>query len=1267
MSSNRTIRIFLSSTFRDFGEERDLLVKRVFPALRAKLKDRFVELVDVDLRWGITAEEAERGEVLPICLAEIDRSRPYFIGMLGERYGWIPPQEGYAPDLLERQPWLKKHQGGKSVTELEILHGVLKNKRMRTRAFFYFRSPAYARAKGGHYVPDTSEDRKRQLDLKRRIKDSGYSVKAYQCPEALAKRIERDLWKLLDAEFPAASVPDAFEREQLRHEAYASPRRQLYLGGEKYYSALAKMLDAGVPRILIEGSSGVGKSALIANFFKAWSHSHPKHLVHVHYLSANADAADPSALVRRLVEFIQRRTESSVDIADEPQQLMDSLPQWLATASSWARRRQTRLIIVLDSLSSLTALPDLRWWPSYLPPSVSMVVSCLPGQILDALKTKVDAGPGYLRPRIQLWQSISVRPLSRPQTAELLGSYLTRFNKKLPNDMVRQVQAHPHSSNPLFLRTLAEELRVFGVHEELQRTLDRALVSQTVDDLFEFVLQRVEGDFGRVLVYDSMTAIWASRSGLLEKEILSIAGLSPASWAAIRHSLEDGLQEINGRITFAHGHLRTAVADRYLGRVADINAAHQKLARWFGLQSSRARRAEEEAWQLRAAGDGAGLLKCLGNHDRFMAMYEHRGTEEIANFWLGIEASGSQRLEPFMSKRWRQWVRHLDAHGQRQASDALVELLTHAGYLSRFTLRLARLGLDLARQERSLGRAGLIPYINMLAVLLKDCSRYDDAEPLYQEALALARRLGPSYRESLVNRLNNLAVFYRRTSRLQQAEVLYRESLAISTEILGSHSESVATTLSNLVPVLRLTGRLAEALETIDRAIGVLRRINGEDDPALLLVLNNKGQVLKSMQKRQEAEKCFLEALQLGRRLLGPAHPNLALVLSNLSEVRLDLNDHQGAMEAATQALEIRKASLPSLHPDIGTSLLTLGDCAKHVEDRVQSNHFFTQAAVHFREAGLKDDEASAYNRLGINAHDADELSIALNYYRQALALLNQIGHGKTQQALTLLNNLAMLLKEMGELTDALDMAQRALKLRQRLYPERLDKLAISNHNVGSIYEEMGDSKSALKCYGKGLRLLEKVFGHVHEELLDTLVSLGTLRVEGSHASEGIKVLRRALRIAEHQLGPDHSQTGMTLYHLGSALGDLGKVDEAEQILRREIQIAEVNEGAVSDSVRLSMRRLGVLLRNHGRLEAANVLLTGALDVSVKLYGDDSTEIASELSALGQLRIKENRLTDARHLLERSLKIRLADPDSDDEAIRSVQERLDLVMKLLHP
>ena len=453
---SRTVRLFLSSTFRDFGEERDLLVRKVFPALRARLKDRFVELVDVDLRWGITVEEAERGEVLPICLAEIDRSRPYFIGMLGERYGWIPPQEGYAPDLLERQPWLKKHQGGKSVTELEILHGVLNNRRMQGRAFFYFRSPAYARAKGGDYLP-SAEDRARQTEIKRRIRERSLPVTSYANPEALAKRIERDLWKLLDTEFPVTSVPDAFERERLRHEAYAAPRRRLYLGGARYQAQLEKLLDAEEPRIMVEGASGGGKSALLANFFGIYRKRCRKHLVFEHYLGASADAADPDALVRRLIEFIQRTTNSREELPGDPQKLMESLPIWLATASAWARKRRTRFIFVLDSLNSLIDQQDLRWWPAFLPKGITVLVSCLPGPVCDALKGKTEALPGQDKP--PKWKTVTVRPLSKTQSTNLLNTFLARFNKKLPKQMVNQVQAHPLATNPLFVRTLAQTLR----------------------------------------------------------------------------------------------------------------------------------------------------------------------------------------------------------------------------------------------------------------------------------------------------------------------------------------------------------------------------------------------------------------------------------------------------------------------------------------------------------------------------------------------------------------------------------------------------------------------------------------------------------------------------------------------------------------------------------------------------------------------------------------------------------------------------------------
>src|SRR5947209_8017913 len=99
--------------------ERDGLVKRVFPELRHRFQERRIHLIDVDLRWGITQEQSERGETLSTCLAEIERCRPYFIVMLGERYGWVP--DALDPSLVTDQPWLADF-AGRSVTELEIVH-----------------------------------------------------------------------------------------------------------------------------------------------------------------------------------------------------------------------------------------------------------------------------------------------------------------------------------------------------------------------------------------------------------------------------------------------------------------------------------------------------------------------------------------------------------------------------------------------------------------------------------------------------------------------------------------------------------------------------------------------------------------------------------------------------------------------------------------------------------------------------------------------------------------------------------------------------------------------------------------------------------------------------------------------------------------------------------------------------------------------------------------------------------------------------------------
>ena len=349
-SLTRVVRIFISSTFRDFAEERDLLVRKVFPELRRKCRDRQVTLVDVDLRWGITEQEAQQGKVLPICLAEIDRARPYFIGFLGERYGWTPEKAQYDLSLLVEQPWLEEHQGGKSVTELEILHGVLNNPKTAGRAFFYFRDPDWSTRQGGVYASEGPAEEARLTTLKDRIRQSGFPVvENYPDPETLAERVREDLWRLIDETYPADAVPDALTRERTMHEAYGATRQRLYVGGEEYFKALDQAMRAEkFSPVLITGQSGGGKSALLANWVTRWQAKHPETAVILHHLGCGADAADSVRLVTRLIQEIARLTGEEFKPQSNPEKQLEQLPRWLELGSAWVEREGRELLLVLD-------------------------------------------------------------------------------------------------------------------------------------------------------------------------------------------------------------------------------------------------------------------------------------------------------------------------------------------------------------------------------------------------------------------------------------------------------------------------------------------------------------------------------------------------------------------------------------------------------------------------------------------------------------------------------------------------------------------------------------------------------------------------------------------------------------------------------------------------------------------------------------------------------------------------------------------------------
>lgn len=93
--TSKTFRIFVSSTFSDLKEERNVLQMKVFPRLRELCQEYGCKFQAIDLRWGVREEAAIDQQTMRICLDEIDRCqkttpRPNFILLLGDRYGWRP-------------------------------------------------------------------------------------------------------------------------------------------------------------------------------------------------------------------------------------------------------------------------------------------------------------------------------------------------------------------------------------------------------------------------------------------------------------------------------------------------------------------------------------------------------------------------------------------------------------------------------------------------------------------------------------------------------------------------------------------------------------------------------------------------------------------------------------------------------------------------------------------------------------------------------------------------------------------------------------------------------------------------------------------------------------------------------------------------------------------------------------------------------------------------------------------------------------------------
>lgn len=646
--AKREFRVFVSSTFRDLREEREYLVKHVFPQIRARCEERAVSFIEVDLRWGLTEEQTEGDGTLITCLSEVDNCHPFFIGLLGERYGWVPASFGKG--LLARHPWLGRRRG-RSITELEILHRLQQRRNPKASVFFYFRDPKVlkrlaGRADRADFESQTMEERTKLAALKKSIRNSGFPVREnFSSPEMLGARVLADLTAALDHHFPVKASNNALGEEMARQWAFAVQHDEAFVVRERIVKAVTAHIDRKNGPLLVEGAPGMGKSALLAHV-AATQGASAANLVLAAFAAATPSASNLDSMLRHVATGLKQALNLPRDLPEDSAELRRTFGAWLGDAA-WAlaaesKRAPRRLIVLIDGIDQLQTeegVPDISWVPGQLPNGVSLLLSASDEAMRAELRRRNIA-------------SLEITAWDERERNALVGLTLGRFAKSLPRDLLRFIVKAPSSANPLYLRVLLEELRRHAEFETLPALVRHYLEAKDAAGLYARILERYENDYERDrpgLVRDAMSCLAAARNGLAEHELLNILGedgrsLPRAFWSPLYLALSGALINRGGAVSFAHQTLRDAVAHRYLKNQAARQNVHAQLAGFFGSASSpvsERRRLEELAWQLSRARDWKSLSAVLTDPSYLARVWNHSRPDLLTR--LQEWASGSRR------------------------------------------------------------------------------------------------------------------------------------------------------------------------------------------------------------------------------------------------------------------------------------------------------------------------------------------------------------------------------------------------------------------------------------------------------------------------------------------------------------------------------------------------------------------------------------------------------------------------------------------------
>lgn len=491
------------------------------------------------------------------------------------------------------------------------------------------------------------------------------------------------------------------------------------------------------------------------------------------------------------------------------------------------------------------------------------------------------------------------------------------------------------------------------------------------------------------------------------------------------------------------------------------------------------------------------------------------------------------------------------------------------------------------RVDSALGRQPDVQQ-EMLAVLggiYRDLAFHNQADTLFQRALAIARTTyGPNHPE-FAARLADLGTVRKWQGRLPQAESLYRQALAIQQRTLGRDNPSVSRTLTQLAFAVDDEGRYAQAESLHRAALAIDLELHGPQHLEVAADLDNLALLLSDkLQKYAAADSAVRAALAIRSKLQDPGHPDFLTSRVTLASVLGLLGKTEESMAIEREVLAQRRRLFPDGHPDLATSLHGLASDLQTLGRYSESESLVTEAlAMRRRFLGAEHEiTMQSLNNLAVVQYFQGKLPQAESTFREVRRIWTGIHGPRHNYTLLAANNLGAVLSEEGKFGEAEVVLRQALRDRIAESGDSSVNAGVIRRNLGIVLQRMGRLGEAERTLDRALGTYRSALPDSHPRTAEALTALGELLYEEKRYARADSLLREALAIRESVLGPDALRTADTRQALALVLAASGRRAQAESLLISANRIYAASPWAARQ-LRENRRQLAQFYRAWGK------------------------------------------------------------------------------------